>query len=413
MLQPLSPESRALVEAGRQYFIPNYKPREMILDRGRGARLWDLDGNEYLDLGGGIAVNCLGHQDPQLLAALDAQAKKLWHTSNVYFTEPAIRLAAELVTASGFASRVFFCNSGAEANEAAIKLARRYATQHLAPSQRRILTFHGSFHGRTLATVTATAQPKYQEGFEPLPGGFVYGPFNDVTGATQLIDAHTCAVLVEPVQGEGGVLPAAPGFLAALRAACDKVGALLIFDEVQCGIGRTGKLFGHEWDGVRPDALTLAKALGGGMPIGALLAAPKVEEVLGFGTHGSTFGGNPLACAVARAVLARVSDPGFLAGVARQSERLRAGLHALGARHDLFREIRGRGLMLGAVLNGRWQGKATDITEFAREDGVLILQAGPDVLRFVPPLTLTDEELDSALARLSTTFARLPAPAQS
>lgn len=402
-MKPLSPESQALVETGRRCFVPNYRPREMILDHGRGARLWDRDGNEYIDFGAGIAVSVLGHQHPALVAALTEQAHKLWHTSNVYFTEPSIRLAEELLALAPFASRAFFCNSGAEANEAAIKLARKHAADRgRAPDAREIVTFTGSFHGRTLTTVTATAQPKYQEGFEPLPGGFRYLPFNDVEAARAGITGNTCAVLVEPVQGEGGVMPAAPGFLQALRARCDEVGALLMLDEVQCGLGRTGRLFGHAWDGVAPDVVTLAKALGGGMPIGALLAAPAVAEVLGFGSHGSTFGGNPLACAAARAVLREVGSPALLAHVERQGGRLRTALLELGARHDLFSEVRGRGLMLGAVLQGAWADKATELTEHARRHGLLLLQAGPGVLRFLPPLNLTDEELDSGVARLES-----------
>ncbi len=398
----LSPESRTLVDKGRQYYVPNYKPREMILDHGKGARLWDLDGNEYIDFGAGIAVSNLGHQDPELVDALVAQAHKLWHTSNIFFTEPAVRLAEELVQASGFASRVFFCNSGAEANEATIKLARKFAAQQGRPPERReILTFQGSFHGRTLTTVTATAQPKYQEGFEPLPGGFVYAPFNDFEAAERMITERTCAVLVEAVQGEGGVVPAAPGFLKHLRACCDAVGALLMFDEVQCGMGRTGRLFGFQWDEVTPDTVSLAKGLGGGFPIGALLVAPKVAEVLGFGSHGSTFGGNPMAAAVARVILGRINAPAFLAQVERQGGRMRATLEELNRRFDLFSEIRGRGLMLGAELKGRWVGKAGEVSELARSHGVLVLQAGPNVLRFVPPLTLTDEELDTGLARLA------------
>ncbi|PWV61044.1 aspartate aminotransferase family protein [Plasticicumulans acidivorans] len=407
MIRPPSAASAALIEAGRRYYVPNYAQREMILDHGEGSRLWDIDGNEYIDLGAGIAVSCLGHQDPELVAALNAQAHKLWHTSNVYFTEPAIRLAEELVNASGFAARAFFCNSGAEANEAMIKLARRYATQHLAPEQREILTFQGSFHGRTLATVTATAQPKYQEGFEPLPGGFKYGPFNDVAGACAMIDERTCAVLVEPVQGEGGIMPADPGFLAALREACDRVGALLLFDEVQTGVGRTGRLFAHQWDGVLPDAMSMAKALGGGMPIGAMLCAPKTAGVLTVGSHGSTYGGNPLACAVARVILRRINRPQMLEAIERQGARLRAGLEALNARHGVFAEVRGRGLMIGAELCGAWAGRAGELTEQARLDGLLVLQAGPNVLRFVPPLNISDAELDEGLKRLNITFDRL------
>ncbi len=396
--------SRHLVALGQQRYVPSYKPREMILARGRGARVWDLDGNEYLDLGAGIAVTGLGHGDPDLIAALETQAGKLWHASNLYFTEPAVRLADELCRAS-FAERVFFCNSGAEANEAAIKLARKHAAGR-PPERRFIVTFRGGFHGRTLATVTATAQPKYQEGFEPLPGGFRYCDYNDFDAAAAAIDDSVCAVLVEPIQGEGGVLPAADGFLRHLRDCCDRVGALLMVDEIQCGMGRTGRLFAHQWaDGVIPDAMTLAKGLGGGMPIGALLVAGPAAETLQFGSHGSTFGGNPLACAVARTVLRKVNDPALLGHVLHQGERLRQRLTELNDALKVFDGIRGRGLMLGGLLNADHRGRAGELAEICCHHGVLVLQAGPDVLRLVPPLNITPVELDAAMNRLATALA--------
>jgi acetylornithine/N-succinyldiaminopimelate aminotransferase len=395
--------SQTLVALGRDRYVPSYHPRELILDHGRGARVWDLDGREYIDLGAGIAVTGLGHGDPDLRAALHAQADRLWHTSNLYFTEPPVRLADELCRAS-FAKRVFFCNSGAEANEAAIKLARRHAAGR-PPERRVIVTFRGGFHGRTLATVTATAQPKYHEGFEPLPGGFRYCDFNDFEAATAAIDDAVCAVLVELIQGEGGVVPAADGFLRHLRECCDRVGALLVVDEIQTGMGRTGRLFAHQWDQVVPDAMTLAKGLGGGLPIGALLVGERAAETLGFGSHGSTFGGNPLVCAVARAVLRKVGDPGLLAHVRHQGERLRRGLDELNESLRLFRDIRGRGLMLGAVLDADHRGRAGELGTICCRHGVLVLQAGPDVLRLLPPLTINDEELDTALTRLAAGLA--------
>ncbi|MDX1606575.1 MAG: aspartate aminotransferase family protein [Candidatus Competibacterales bacterium] len=401
--------SDALVATGRARYVPNYKPREMILDHGRGARLWDLDGNDYYDLGAGIAVSALGHQDPELLAALEAQARRLWHTSNIYFTEPAVRLADELAGHS-FAERVFFCNSGAEANEAAIKLARRYASQHHPPEKRDIVTFCGGFHGRTLATVTATAQPKYHAGFEPLPGGFRYCAFNDFGAAAAMIGENTCAVLVEPIQGEGGIVPARPGFLLHLRELCDRTSALLILDEIQSGMGRSGRLFAHQWEeGLTPDVMTLAKGLGGGMPIGALLVGRKAAETLDLGSHGSTFGGNPLACAAARVVLRRVADNRLLGHVQYQGERLRQWLETLNGELELFREIRGRGLMLGAELSEARAGQAGELMEQCRQHGVLVLQAGADVLRLVPPLTITPRELDAALERLDAALRRFAA----
>ncbi|MDX1656766.1 MAG: aspartate aminotransferase family protein, partial [Candidatus Competibacteraceae bacterium] len=361
----------------------------------------DLDGNEYIDLGTGISVTSLGHQDPEITAALLEQARKLWHTSNIYWNEPSIRLAEELVAAAPFAERVFFCNSGAEANEAAIKLARKWSSLSFPPDKREIITFQGSFHGRTLTTVTATAQPKYHQGFEPLPGGFSYCPFNDFEAIEGMICERTCAVLVEPIQGEGGIVPAAEGFLKHLRQLCDRHQALLIFDEVQCGMGRTGRLFAHQWEaGVEPDVLTLAKALGNGFPIGAMLTASRVAQVLGFGSHGSTFGGSPMGAAVARVVLAKLRSPQLLDHVQAQGEALRQRLTAINESLEMFNQIRGRGLMVGAVLRNSWKGRAGELTELARTHGVLVLQAGPDVLRFLPPLSLTDEELDQGMERL-------------
>jgi acetylornithine/N-succinyldiaminopimelate aminotransferase len=398
----LSPESSALIAKGQRYYTPNYKPREMILDHGKGAQVWDLDGNRYIDLAAGIAVSSLGHQDPDLLAALDAQSRKLWHTSNVFFTEPPIRLAEALAESVGWAQRVYLCNSGTEANEAVIKLVRKYAADRgRAPHQRNIITFAGSFHGRTLAAVTATAQPKYQQGFEPLPGGFVYcDSFNDEAAIAKLVDENTAAILVEPVQGEGGVMPAKPGFLKHLRSLCDKVGALLVVDEIQSGVGRTGTLYAHEADGVVPDIMTLAKALGGGMPIGAMLVGEKAAETFQFGSHGSTFGGNPVMSAVALAALQKIANPALLKEVVRKGELLRGLLSEMDASLGLFKEVRGRGLMIGAELKNTWAGQANAMADAARAQGALILVAGPNVLRFLPPLTITDDELREGAERL-------------
>ncbi len=405
------PRSTGLIEKGRRYYVPVFKPRDVVIDHGRGARVWDVDGREYVDLGAGIAVSALGHQDPELVEALLAQARKLWHTSNIYFSEPTIRLAEELVAAT-FAERVFFCNSGAEANEAAIKLARKHASLRFPPDKREIVTFEGCFHGRTLATVTATAQPKYHEGFEPLPGGFSYCPFNDFEAIEAKVSERTCAVLVEPVQGEGGIVPARPGFLAHLQRLCREHDALLMFDEVQSGMGRTGRLFGYQWEeDVTPDVVTLAKGLGGGVPIGAMLVAPSAADTLQFGSHGTTFGGNPLAAAAARVVLRRVQTPELLANVERQGRRLSERLEALGrGLAGRFREIRQRGLMLGVELaGGEWEGKAGDLTEQCRAHGALVLQAGPNVLRFLPPLNITDEEFDEGLYRVENALKELAA----
>jgi len=395
-------DTESLLGIGRDRYVPVYRPRPMVLDHGRGSRLWDMAGKEYVDLAGGIAVCALGHADPELIQALTTQAGKLWHTSNAFNSEPPLRLAEELVTASRFAERVFLCNSGTEANEAAIKLVRKHAAlQGRAPDKRVIVTARGSFHGRTLAAVTATAQPKYQEGYEPLPGGFRYVDFNDLAQLeAAMVHGDVCAVMLEPVQGEGGVMPAAPGYLQGVRTLCNQHDALLVLDEIQCGMGRTGPLFAHWADQVVPDVVTLAKALGAGIPIGAMLVGAQAAQTLQFGAHGSTFGGNPLAAAVARVALRRIESPEIAGNVARQSQAFRDGLAAINAELDVFSQVRGRGLMLGAVLGPAHAGRAGEILDAAAARGVLLLQAGPDVLRIVPALNIPDEDVAEGLARL-------------
>lgn len=391
-----------LLALGERYWLPVYRPRALVLERGLGSRVWDREGRDYIDFGAGIAVNALGHCDPDLVAAITEQAHKLWHVSNVFYSEPPLRLAQELVDSSGFAERAFLCNSGTEANEAAIKLVRKWAASQGRPAERRVIvTCEGSFHGRTLAAVTATAQPKYQAGYEPLPAGFRHVPFNDAAAlAAALAPGDVAAVMLEPVQGEGGVLPAAPGYMAHVRALCDRHDALLVLDEIQCGMGRTGTLFAHAQDGIAPDIVTLAKALGCGVPIGALLAGAKVAQVMQFGAHGTTFGGNPLVSAVARVALRKLASPDLLANVARQSQALRAGLEAIGSELGVFELVRGRGLMLGALLAQGHKGQAATILDHAAARGLLILQAGPDVLRLVPALNIGDVDVSEGLARL-------------
>ncbi|MDE3059841.1 MAG: aspartate aminotransferase family protein [Pseudomonadota bacterium] len=397
-----SAATKALVAKGRKYYTHAYKPRDVILDHGKGAMVWDLDGRDYVDLGAGIAVSALGHHNDDLLKALMGQAKKLWHTSNIFFTAPPILLAEELAKSSKFAKRVFLTNSGTEANEGAIKLARKYAADKGRPPERReIITFTGSFHGRSLAAVTATAQPKYHAGFEPLPPGFRYCPFNDFDAITAAVNDSTCAVMLEVVQGEGGITPVKPGFLKHVQDLCHKHDALLILDEIQCGMGRTGKLFSWFSEaGVKPDVVTIAKALGGGMPIGALLIGEKAENTFQFGSHGSTFGGNPLAAAVARVVLKKLQTPQLMKNVRDRGKQLVQALTAINKQHGLFAEIRGRGLMIGAELAQPWNGKAGEICDIARAHGVLVLQAGPNVLRFVPPLNITEKEMREGTKRL-------------
>ncbi len=401
-----SAETQAVIDAGQQAFLKNYAPAPVVIDRGEGARVYDKDGNEFIDFGAGISVSSLGHQDPELVAAAQEQMNKLWHVSNLYWTEPTARLCEELA-ATCFAERVFLCNSGAEANEAAIKLARKWASATRPPEKREIITFEGGFHGRTLATVTATAQPKYHEGFEPLPGGFTYVPFNDFDAIANAMSERTCAVMVEPVQGEGGIHPATDGFMQHLRKLCDEHDALLIVDEIQSGMGRTGKLYAHQWSGVEPDIMTLAKALGGGLPIGAMLAGPKVSDVLQLGSHGSTFGGNPVACAVARVVLRRMCDPKLMTRVQDLGERVAKRLREFGESRQLFAEVRNAGLLVGAELRAPFAGKAGAVGAAGANHGLLVLVAGPDVVRLLPPLTITDEELEAGMTRLETSLEEM------
>ncbi len=400
--KPVTKKTKDLLAKGREYYSLAYKPRDMIVAKGNGAKVWDADGNEYIDFGAGISVTSLGHNNKKLIAAMSAQAKNICHTSNVFFTEPAVLLAEELVKASKFAKRVFLTNSGGEANEAAIKLARKYAADKGRPPEKReIITFVGSFHGRTIATITATAQPKYQAGFEPLPAGFTYVPYNDFAAIEKAISDKTCAVMLEVVQGEGGVTAVAKGFLKHVQDLCHKHDALLMLDEVQDGMMRTGKLFSHfAEEGVKPDVVTLAKALGGGLPIGAMLYGEKVENTFQFGSHGSTFGGNPVACAVARVVLKTLQSKDLAKNVAARGKQLVSALKKLDKKHSLFSEIRGRGLMIGAELKPEFHGKAGDIADLARKHGVIVLQAGPNVLRFLPPLIIKENEMATGLARL-------------
>ncbi|WP_148864144.1 aspartate aminotransferase family protein [Marinobacter fonticola] len=386
--------------------VPNYAPGKIIPVRGEGSRIWDQEGKEYVDLAGGIAVTSLGHAHPGLVGALTSQAEKIWHLSNVMTNEPAIHLAKTLCDLT-FAERVFFANSGGEANEAAFKLARRYAWQHHGPDKHEIIAFKNSFHGRTLFTVSVGGQPKYLEGFEPAPQGIHHADFNDLASVEKLISDKTCAIVVEPIQGEGGILPAKPGFLEALRELCDKHDALLVFDEVQTGVGRTGHLYAYQKYGVTPDILSTAKALGGGFPIGAMLTTAKIADSLGVGTHGSTYGGNPLACAVAQRVIDIVSQPDVLKGVEARSLRLRQGMEAIGEKYGVFDHVRGAGLLLGGVLSEKWQGKAKDFLNAGLDEGVMVLVAGLNVVRLAPSLIIPESDIDEALVRFERAVAKV------
>ncbi|WP_435104410.1 acetylornithine/succinyldiaminopimelate transaminase [Arhodomonas sp. AD133] len=391
-----------------QVMVPNYNPPGVIPVRGEGSRVWDQQGREYIDLAGGIAVTCLGHAHPRLVNALTEQANKIWHVANVLATEPALKLARRL-TELTFAERVFFANSGAEANEAALKLVRRHAFNRGETERTEIIAFEQAFHGRTLFTVTAGGQAKYREGFGPVPGDVRHLPFNDIEALEAAVSERTCAVVLEPIQGEGGIVPADPEFVAAARRLCDERGALLVFDEVQTGVGRTGDLYAYMGLGVAPDVLTTAKALGGGIPVSAMLTRASIAETFQPGTHGSTYGGNPLACAVAAEVLDIVSDPAVLAGVRQRSERLQAALAELGERYGCFEMVRGRGLLLGGVLAESWRGKARDILRAGLDEGLLSLVAGPDVVRLAPSLIIPEADLEEGITRLDRAIARLAA----
>ena len=387
------------------YMMPNYAPASMIPVRGAGSRMWDQEGREYIDFAGGIAVNSLGHAHPDLVAALTDQAGRLWHTSNVLATEPALKLARRLVELT-FAERVFFCNSGGEANEAALKLARRYAFDHHGKEKDRILAFDNAFHGRTLFTVTAGGQANYREGFGPLPGAIDHLPFNDIEALGKAFGEDVCAVIVEPVQGEGGVIAADKPFLQAIRRLCDEHHALMILDEVQTGVGRVGALYAYQAFDVIPDILTTAKGLGGGFPVAATLARADVADSLKVGTHGSTWGGNPMGCAVANAVLDIVSNDAVLEGVSERRQRFESALRTLGDKYDLFGEIRGMGLLIGCVLNEPWQGKARDLMHAAQEEGVFVLVAGASVLRLAPSLIIPEADITEGLERLERAIVR-------
>ncbi len=397
------PVERALFD---DVMVPSYAPGKIIPVRGEGSRIWDQEGREFVDLAGGIAVTSLGHAHPGLVSALTEQAQKLWHLSNVLTNEPALRLAKTLCDLT-FAERVFFANSGAEANEAAFKLARRHAWEHHGPEKNEIIAFRNSFHGRTLFTVSVGGQPKYLEGFEPAPGGIHHADFNDLASVEALVSDRTCAIVVEPIQGEGGILPADPEFLKGLRALCDKHNALLVFDEVQSGVGRTGHLYAYQMYGVTPDILSTAKSLGGGFPVGAMLTTAKIAASLGVGTHGSTYGGNPLACAVAQKVIDTVSQPEILKGVKARAERLREGMMAIGQRYGVFSEVRGHGLLLGCVLTEAWAGRAKDFLAAGIEEGVMVLVAGTNVVRLAPSLIIPEHDIDEALQRFERAVAKL------
>lgn len=391
-----------------QVMVPNYAPAAFIPVRGQGSRVWDQSGRELVDFSGGIAVNVLGHAHPALVGALTEQANKLWHVSNVFTNEPALRLAKKLVDAT-FADRVFFCNSGAEANEAAFKLARRVAHDLYGPDKYEIVAALNSFHGRTLFTVSVGGQPKYSDGFGPKITGITHVQFNDLDALKAAVSDKTCAVVLEPIQGEGGVLPAELEYLQGARKLCDDHNALLVFDEVQSGMGRSGHLFAYMHYGVTPDILSSAKSIGGGFPMAAMLTTEKLAKHLAVGVHGTTYGGNPLACAVGEAVIDVVNTPEVLAGVKAKHELFKARLEKIGQQYGVFSQVRGMGLLIGCVLTDAWKGKAKDFFNAAEQEGVMVLQAGPDVVRFAPSLVVEDADIEEGLNRFERAVAKLTA----
>ncbi len=389
-----------------QVMVPNYAPAQVIPVRGQGARLWDQENREYIDFAGGIAVNCLGHCHPALVGVLKEQSEKLWHVSNVFTNEPALRLASKMVDAT-FADKAYFCNSGAEANEAAFKLARRYALDHYGEEKNQIIAFNQGFHGRTFFTVTVGGQAIYSDGFGPKPGQISHVDYNDIEALAAIMSQRTCAVVMEPLQGEGGVISPEPEYVKAVRELCDKHNALLIFDEVQTGVGRTGALFAYMDLGVTPDILTSAKSLGGGFPIGAMLTTSEIAKVLTPGTHGSTYGGNPLACAVAEAAFDMINTSAILHGVKEREAWFRDGIAAINEKHQCFEQVRGKGLLLGCVLNEQFKDRAKDFLQAALDEQLMVLVAGANVIRFAPSLVISHEDVTEGLARFERAVAKV------
>lgn len=389
-----------------EVMVPNYAPAAMVPVRGEGSRLWDQDNNEFIDFAGGIAVNVLGHCHPALTKALNEQGNKLWHLSNVFTNEPALRLAKKL-TENTFAEKVYFANSGAEANEAALKLARRYSLEKFGEQRSEIIAFKQGFHGRTFFTVTVGGQPAYSDGFGPKPGHIIHGEYGNLDMLEKMMSDTTCAVMMEPMQGEGGIIVPNPSFVQGVRKLCDKHQSLLIFDEVQSGMGRTGKLYEYMNLGVTPDILTTAKSLGGGFPIGAMLTTSEIAEHLKPGTHGSTYGGNALACAVAEATFDVINTQEVLEGVLRKEQIFKQQLSKINEKHQVFSEIRGKGLLLGCALNEKYQGRARDFMVAASKYGLMCLVAGTNVIRFAPSLVIPDSDIIEGLEMFEKGIAEL------
>ncbi|QQP86577.1 aspartate aminotransferase family protein [Entomomonas asaccharolytica] len=389
-----------------RYIVPVYSPAKFIPVKGQGSKVWDQEGRDYIDFTGGIAVNVLGHAHPALVEALTEQAHKLWHVSNIFTNEPALQLAKKLTEAT-FADRAFFSNSGAEANEAALKLARRYAFDNFGEDKYEIISTINSFHGRTYFTVSTGGQAKYSSGFGPKIEGITHIAYNDLAAMEAAISDKTCAVILEPIQGESGVLPADQAYLEGVRKLCDKYNALLIFDEVQTGMGRTGKLFAYMHYNVIPDILTNAKCLGGGFPIGAMLTKEQIAKSFSVGVHGTTYGGNPLACAVANKVVDIVNTPEVLEGVTKRRALFQQELERIGKQYNIFSQIRGKGLLIGCVLTPDWKERTKEILQAAEQQGLMLLQAGPEVIRLAPSLIIEEADIKEGLKRFEQAIQTL------
>lgn len=396
---------KELIDRAEQYIFPTYTRSPIVLTKGKGMKVWDSEGKEYLDFASGIAVLNVGHLHPRVVEAIHKQSKTLMHVSNLYYSEPQIKLA-ELLVKHSFADKVFFCNSGAEANEAAIKLARKVKKDKGESNRYEIITMENSFHGRTMATLSATGQKKFHHGFEPLLDGFTYVPFNNSKAVEDAITDTTCAVMVEPIQGEGGVNCPSPDYLKNLRDICDQNGLLLMFDEVQVGMGRTGKLFAYQHYGVEPDIMTLAKAMAGGMPVGAMLAKEEIASSFSRGTHASTFGGNPLSSAAGIATMEALIQDKILENCQEMGEYFYSKLLSLKEKHSFIKKVKGKGLILGIDLSF----ECAEIAMDCLKRGLLIICTMGNILRFLPPLIITEKEIDILIKTLDELFEQTSIP---
>ena len=399
-------DTKTIIETAEEHLIHTYNRYQIVLDKGDGVHLYDTDGKEYLDFGAGIAVFALGYNNKEYNDALKAQIDKLVHTSNYFYNEPAAKAAKMLTKATGM-DRVFFTNSGTEAVEGAIKLAKKYAYLKDGSTDHEIIAMEHSFHGRSMGALAVTGNKHYQEAFGPMIPGIRFARYNDLESVKELVNEKTCAIIFETVQGEGGVYPAKKEFIEGVRRLCDEKGILLILDEIQCGMGRTGSMFAYQQYGVKPDIVTVAKALGCGVPVGAFAAKDEVAKALVPGDHGTTYGGNPLACAIAGAAFDIINTPAVLSGVQAKRELFVKHLQQIEETYDVFSEIRGMGLLIGAELKPQYKGRARDFLHAAAHEGVMVLNAGPDVMRFAPSLVVEDKDIEDGLTRFAAAVAKI------